>query len=139
MNMKKIAVYPGSFDPMTIGHLEIIQKASKLFDKVWTKEIITNPLFMYTHRDGMMLKNDQYLSLYTKPSNDNYVIYTRGTTSNYFTLYISKSPNGEIDDVDDTMKIIPFIRTGVCVLIDKKYRGMWLHATMNNCKPIQIK
>ncbi|MBQ9730638.1 MAG: pantetheine-phosphate adenylyltransferase [Bacilli bacterium] len=33
--MSKIAVYPGSFDPMTIGHLEIIQKASKLFDKVY--------------------------------------------------------------------------------------------------------
>lgn len=33
--MKKIAVYPGSFDPMTIGHLEIIEKAAKLFDKIY--------------------------------------------------------------------------------------------------------
>jgi len=33
--MKKIAVYPGSFDPITNGHLEIIQKAAKLFDKVY--------------------------------------------------------------------------------------------------------
>ena len=30
----KIAVYPGSFDPVTKGHLHIINKASKLFDKV---------------------------------------------------------------------------------------------------------
>lgn len=31
---KKIAVYPGSFDPLTYGHLEIIQRTSKLFDEV---------------------------------------------------------------------------------------------------------
>ena len=31
----KIAIYPGSFDPFTNGHLEIIQRASKLFDKVY--------------------------------------------------------------------------------------------------------
>ena len=30
----KIAVYPGSFDPITNGHLDIIKRASKLFDKV---------------------------------------------------------------------------------------------------------
>lgn len=30
----KIAVYPGSFDPVTFGHLDIIQRASVLFDKV---------------------------------------------------------------------------------------------------------
>lgn len=28
----KIALYPGSFDPLTNGHLDIIQRASKLFD-----------------------------------------------------------------------------------------------------------
>ena len=28
------AVYPGSFDPFTNGHLDIIKKASVLFDKV---------------------------------------------------------------------------------------------------------
>ena len=30
----KIAIYPGSFDPITNGHLDIIKRASKLFDKV---------------------------------------------------------------------------------------------------------
>lgn len=30
----KIAVCPGSFDPVTLGHLDIIKRASKLFDKV---------------------------------------------------------------------------------------------------------
>lgn len=32
--MRRIAVCPGSFDPPTLGHLDIITRASKLFDKV---------------------------------------------------------------------------------------------------------
>ncbi len=31
---ERIAVYPGSFDPITIGHLDIIKRSAKLFDKV---------------------------------------------------------------------------------------------------------
>lgn len=30
----KIAVYPGSFDPITTGHLDIIERTSKIFDKI---------------------------------------------------------------------------------------------------------
>ena len=30
----KIAIYPGSFDPVTSGHLNIIQRAAKIFDKL---------------------------------------------------------------------------------------------------------
>ncbi len=32
--MKKIAIYPGSFDPITNGHIDLIKRASKLFDAV---------------------------------------------------------------------------------------------------------
>ena len=32
--MKKIAIYPGSFDPMTIGHLDILKRSLSLFDEV---------------------------------------------------------------------------------------------------------
>ena len=32
--MKKVAVYPGTFDPITFGHIDLIKKALKLFDKV---------------------------------------------------------------------------------------------------------
>ena len=30
----KVAIYPGSFDPVTSGHLNIIQRAAKIFDKL---------------------------------------------------------------------------------------------------------
>jgi pantetheine-phosphate adenylyltransferase len=32
--MKRTAIYPGSFDPLTNGHLDVIQRAAKLFDHV---------------------------------------------------------------------------------------------------------
>ena len=33
-NEEKIAIYPGSFDPVTKGHIDILERASKMFDKV---------------------------------------------------------------------------------------------------------
>ena len=32
--MNKIAIYPGTFDPVTFGHIDVIKKALKLFDKI---------------------------------------------------------------------------------------------------------
>ena len=32
--MKKIAIYPGTFDPITFGHIDVIKKGLKLFDKL---------------------------------------------------------------------------------------------------------
>jgi len=31
----KIAVFPGSFDPVTLGHVDILERAAKLFDRVY--------------------------------------------------------------------------------------------------------
>ena len=32
--MSTLAVYPGTFDPMTLGHLDVVRRASRLFDQV---------------------------------------------------------------------------------------------------------
>lgn len=40
--MKKIALFPGSFDPLTLGHVDIIERGSKLFDEIIVG-IFTNP------------------------------------------------------------------------------------------------
>lgn len=34
MNRSRIAVYPGTFDPVTYGHIDIIKRAAKIYDKV---------------------------------------------------------------------------------------------------------
>ena len=32
--MKNVAIYPGTFDPITFGHIDVIKKSLKLFDKI---------------------------------------------------------------------------------------------------------
>lgn len=34
IKLENIAIYPGSFDPCTVGHLDIISRSAKIFDKV---------------------------------------------------------------------------------------------------------
>lgn len=49
----KIAIYPGSFDPVTSGHLNIIRRASKIFDKLIVCVMVNagkNPLFSLNER-----------------------------------------------------------------------------------------
>ena len=31
---QKTAIYPGTFDPVTNGHLDVLNRAAKLFDKI---------------------------------------------------------------------------------------------------------
>ncbi len=48
-----IAIYPGSFDPITYGHLDIIERASRLFDRVVVAVLRNpskNPLFTVEER-----------------------------------------------------------------------------------------
>jgi len=40
--MKRIAIYPGSFDPVTNGHLDIVERGLKIFDKIIVA-ILYNP------------------------------------------------------------------------------------------------
>jgi pantetheine-phosphate adenylyltransferase len=55
--MERIAIYPGSFDPVTNGHLDILERGLKLFDKIIIA-ILTNPkktfLFNLTERIEML-------------------------------------------------------------------------------------
>lgn len=55
--MTKTAVYPGSFDPLTFGHLDVIERSARLFDRVIVA-ILTNPqkaaLFTVDERIGLI-------------------------------------------------------------------------------------
>ncbi len=53
------AVYPGSFDPCTNGHLDIIRRASKLFGKVVVAVLVNekkNPMFSFEERVELLKK-----------------------------------------------------------------------------------
>lgn len=53
----KIAVYPGSFDPVTLGHLDIIERSCKLFDKVIVAVMINSskkPMFSVDERVALL-------------------------------------------------------------------------------------
>ncbi len=42
MNREKIAIVPGSFDPITNGHISIVKKAAKSYDKVYVAVMIND-------------------------------------------------------------------------------------------------
>ena len=53
MNKTKIAIYPGTFDPITFGHLDIIKRASEIVDHLViavAKDTSKNPLFSLSER-----------------------------------------------------------------------------------------
>ena len=53
----KIAVYPGSFDPVTLGHLDIIKRASSMFDELIVAVMCNSaktPLFTLDERVKML-------------------------------------------------------------------------------------
>jgi len=57
MNKCKIAIYPGSFDPVTNGHLDIIQRGSRIFNRVIIavlKNERKDPFFTVAERSEML-------------------------------------------------------------------------------------
>ncbi|MEO1341711.1 MAG: pantetheine-phosphate adenylyltransferase [Cyanobacteria bacterium J06635_13] len=59
-----IAIYPGSFDPITFGHIEIVSRGAKLFDKVIVA-VLSNPskkpLFTVEKRIEQITKCTQHI------------------------------------------------------------------------------
>lgn len=59
-----IAIYPGSFDPITKGHLNIIERASKMFDTLIVATLINsnkNSLFSMDERLSMIHESTKHL------------------------------------------------------------------------------
>jgi pantetheine-phosphate adenylyltransferase len=57
--MKRTSIYPGSFDPLTNGHLDVIQRAARLFDRVIVavaKNDSKHPLFTLAERTALVKK-----------------------------------------------------------------------------------
>ena len=63
--MGKTAVYPGSFDPVTMGHLDIIRRSAKMFDKVLVV-VMTN----YHKRNTYVFSADERVDLLKRCTRD---------------------------------------------------------------------
>jgi pantetheine-phosphate adenylyltransferase len=64
LNRTRTAVYPGSFDPITNGHLDVIQRAARLFDRVIVAVAINDsksPLFTMHQRKELTIRSVEHL------------------------------------------------------------------------------
>ena len=71
------AVYPGSFDPVTYGHLDLIERALRIFDKVTVaiaKNVGKDPLFTMRERMEMMQEATRSLKSVEVDSFDGLVV-----------------------------------------------------------------
>lgn len=54
---ERVAIYPGTFDPVTMGHMDIIRRASKQFDRLIVtvlNNLSKNPLFTVEERTELL-------------------------------------------------------------------------------------
>lgn len=61
----RTAIYPGSFDPITNGHLDVVQRAAKLFDRIIVAVATNdskNPLFTLAERKELVLQSIGHLA-----------------------------------------------------------------------------
>ncbi|GIM47543.1 phosphopantetheine adenylyltransferase [Collibacillus ludicampi] len=59
-----IAVYPGSFDPVTFGHLDIVERGARIFDKVIIAVMVNphkNPLFSVEERKELIRRAVEHI------------------------------------------------------------------------------
>ncbi|CCI85396.1 pantetheine-phosphate adenylyltransferase [Lactobacillus pasteurii DSM 23907 = CRBIP 24.76] len=83
-----VAIFPGSFDPVTNGHLDIIAKASKLFDHLYVV-VMTN-----TNKKGLLTAKERVDLLKSSTSNwSNVTIIARPAA---LTVEVAKEVNAQV-------------------------------------------
>ena len=56
--MNKVAIYPGTFDPITYGHIDVIKKALKLFDKIIVSvSDVSNKNYLFNSEERINIVN----------------------------------------------------------------------------------
>ena len=62
--MNKVAIYPGTFDPITYGHIDVIKKALKLFDKVVVSvSDVSNKNYLFNSKERIEIVIRHYLKI----------------------------------------------------------------------------
>ncbi len=114
----KIAIYPGSFDPVTVGHLNIIRRASKIFDRLIVCVMVNSgksPMFSLEERVELIkmvagdLPNvevdgsDQLLAEYAKQIGDCVIVKGLRACSDFENEFQMAMINRKINPALDTM------------------------------------
>ena len=122
------AVYPGSFDPLTKGHLDLIKRASKLFDEVHvliSHNIVKNYTFTTEERVSMVsdsvkdLKNvkvftdDGLVVNYCKNNHINVIVRGMRTYSDYEAEFSLFQYNRDIYPGIETILLMPTTKNQV--------------------------
>jgi pantetheine-phosphate adenylyltransferase len=84
---RRLAVYAGTFDPVTRGHLSVIARAARLFDRVWVVVAVNpakRPLFSVEERVQMLVEVTRRWPRVRCASTDRYVVdFARARGAHY--------------------------------------------------------
>ncbi len=81
--MRKVGIYPGTFDPITYGHIDVVRRALKIVDKLIiavSNDYLKNCLFTSEER-VLIIKNALFKDLNFKRKNINVLSFNTLTTS----------------------------------------------------------
>ena len=81
--MRKVGLYPGTFDPITYGHIDVVRRALKIVDKLIiavSNDYLKNCLFTSEER-VLIIKNALFKDLNFKRKNINVLSFNTLTTS----------------------------------------------------------
>ncbi|MFA6079350.1 MAG: pantetheine-phosphate adenylyltransferase [Candidatus Omnitrophota bacterium] len=122
MKKQKLAIYPGTFDPVTYGHIDLIKRATKIFDKVVIAVAANrskSPLFSVEER-VMMLKDavkgmnsvvvenfDGLVVDYIKKSGSNVMIRGLRMLSDFEYEFQMALTNRKLDEDIETIFMMP--------------------------------
>lgn len=99
--MPKTAIYPGTFDPITLGHFDVIERALHLFDKVVVAVATSEskePLFDVAKRVAMIQASVAHLDNVTvKPFNKLLVDFVKENGSNIIVRGLRNSSDFEYE------------------------------------------
>lgn len=120
--MPKIAIYPGTFDPITNGHLDLVVRAAKIFDEVViavSDNPRKNPLFSINERLDMVEKtvahipnqrvirfNDLLVNL-VRREDANFIIRGLRAVSDFDYEFQLASANRRMDESVETIFLTP--------------------------------
>jgi pantetheine-phosphate adenylyltransferase len=122
MKTKRIAIYPGTFDPVTHGHIDIIRRALGIFDKLIVSVALSpakNPLFSVDQRVSFIqkgiknLKNveilpfDNLLTDFAQKNNASVIIKGLRAVSDFEYELQMGLMNRNLDESIETLFMIP--------------------------------